>query len=174
MVFPAGAGRWLAGRNSFAERLNMVDCILPTHLMESDAGGNGIHRSRIVRPLRRGARTSDAISTRVAKSYASASSARSSNTSAAHLLIKAVRSLPEQVPISLDIYGKMTEFPDFAAKLQEIAAGDPRISFKGTFPNDQIGDVFNTLDCLVVLSLWVRKHAPGDLLLHGLPAVPWS
>jgi glycosyltransferase involved in cell wall biosynthesis len=38
-----------------------------------------------------------------------------------------------------------------------MAAGDPRISFKGTFPNDQIGNIFNTLDCLVVPSLWYEN-----------------
>ncbi len=153
--------RALAGRPEFIrQRLNMVDRILaPTHLMENMLARNGIHRSRIsyvpygveLAHIRRNINKGREDRLRVGFIGTIV------EHKGAHLLIKAVRSLPEQVPISLDIYGKMTEFPDYGATLQEMAAGDPRISFKGTFPNDQIGNVFNTLDCLVVPSLWYEN-----------------
>jgi glycosyltransferase involved in cell wall biosynthesis len=153
--------RALAGRPEFIrQRLNMVDRILaPTHLMESMLTRNGIHRSRIayvpygveLAHIRRDTEKGRGEKLRVGFI----------GTIVEHkgpaLLIEAVRSLPADVPIALDIYGNTSEFPDFGAKLREMAGNDSRIAFKGTFPNDQIGNVFNTLDCLVVPSLWYEN-----------------
>lgn len=74
-----------------------------------------------------------------------------------HLLIEAIQNLLPNLAIELKIYGKLEEFPEYVAKLYEIAKGDPRIKFCGTFPNQEIGKVFAELDVLVVPSIWYEN-----------------
>ncbi|MGN6368154.1 MAG: glycosyltransferase [Phycisphaerae bacterium] len=153
--------RALAARPEFIrQRLNMLDRILaPTHLMENMLARNGIHKSRIsyvpygvdLAHIRRNTNKGTEPNLRVGFIGTIV------EHKGAHLLINAVTSLPKEIPISLDIYGNMAEFPDFAKHLRKMAANDPRISFKGTFPNHEIGNIFNTLDCLVVPSLWYEN-----------------
>lgn len=75
----------------------------------------------------------------------------------AHILFQAVRLLPADFPVEVKVYGSTNEFPDYAAKLRRIAAGDPRITFRGTFPNSDIGRIFSSLDVLVVPSIWYEN-----------------
>lgn len=75
----------------------------------------------------------------------------------AHVLLEAVRLLPEDLPVEIFIYGKLEEVPEYTARLKEIAGGDERIHFCGTFPNHKIGFVFSQLDCLVVPSIWYEN-----------------
>lgn len=75
----------------------------------------------------------------------------------AHLLIEAARRLPKDVAVELRIYGSSQEYPDYAAKLRRLADGDPRIEFRGTFPNSRIGEIFSGLDVLVVPSIWYEN-----------------
>lgn len=75
----------------------------------------------------------------------------------AHILIEAVRLLPADLPIEVRVYGNPNEFPEYAARLRQIAADDRRIAFCGTFPNSDIGDVFSSLDVLVVPSIWYEN-----------------
>jgi len=74
-----------------------------------------------------------------------------------HILLKALRSLPQNEAVELKIYGKADDFPKYVAELQRIAGDDSRIAFCGTFPNAQIGDVFSGLDVLVVPSIWYEN-----------------
>ena len=74
-----------------------------------------------------------------------------------HLLIEAIQDLLPNLAIELKIYGKLEEFPEYVAKLYEIAKGDLRIKFCGTFPNQEIGKVFAELDVLVVPSIWYEN-----------------
>jgi glycosyltransferase involved in cell wall biosynthesis len=75
----------------------------------------------------------------------------------AHILLDAVRSLPTEIPVALKIYGNESEFPEYAARLRRISANEPRIEFFGTFPNDRIGEIFSSLDVLVVPSIWYEN-----------------
>ena len=73
-----------------------------------------------------------------------------------HVLLQAARLLPE-LDIRVPIYGRETDFPDYARRLRELARGDRRVEFRGTFPHDQIGAILAQMDVLVVPSLWVEN-----------------
>ncbi|HVS73593.1 MAG TPA: glycosyltransferase family 4 protein [Phycisphaerae bacterium] len=142
------------------QRLNMVDRILaPTHLMESLLIKNGVHRSRIMHQpygidlqyMRRDTQKGEAAALRVGFI------GTLFEHKGAHLLIKAVRSLPAEFPVDLQIYGKLSEFPEYVAHLKELAENDPRVRFLGTFPNTQIGEIFAGLDALAVPSIWYEN-----------------
>lgn len=75
----------------------------------------------------------------------------------AHVLIKAIRSLPDCKDIEVKIYGRIEDFPVYVSELRALASGDGRISFCGTFPNAEIGEVFSGLDVLVVPSIWYEN-----------------
>jgi glycosyltransferase involved in cell wall biosynthesis len=74
-----------------------------------------------------------------------------------HVLIEAVTSLDRSVQVELKIYGSENEFPDYVARLKQLAGSDERISFCGTFPNYEIGQVFSSIDALVVPSMWYEN-----------------
>jgi|WetSurMetagenome_2_1015567.scaffolds.fasta_scaffold01906_5 glycosyltransferase involved in cell wall biosynthesis len=76
----------------------------------------------------------------------------------AHVLLEAVRSLPEEMPLKVKIYGELEQFPKYARTLQSTAGNDHRIEFCGTFDNSEIGVIFSTLDVLVIPSLWYENH----------------
>lgn len=75
----------------------------------------------------------------------------------AHILLEAVRILPQDLPIEINVYGKLNEFPKYVDQIKEIAADDKRIRFCGTFPNQDIGIIFSQLDALVVPSIWYEN-----------------
>jgi len=75
----------------------------------------------------------------------------------AHILLKAVRSISEGVPIELKIYGNPDEHPEYVRELHLIAGDDKRIAFCGTFPNNQIREIFAGLDVLAVPSIWYEN-----------------
>lgn len=75
----------------------------------------------------------------------------------AHVLLEAVRSLSADLPIEVKIYGNTGDFPEYAARLHELAANDPRIALCGTFPYNRISSVFSSLDVLVVPSIWYEN-----------------
>jgi len=70
------------------------------------------------------------------------------------LLIRAVRSLPRDVRVSVTVLGDLKKDEVFGARLQALAGDDPRIRFAGTFEADQLGRVFQDIDALVVPSIW--------------------
>lgn len=70
------------------------------------------------------------------------------------ILVKAVTSLKPDVPVQLKIYGDLAKTPDYGQRLRELAAGDPRIAFLGTFDNSRMGEILSEIDVLVVPSTW--------------------
>jgi glycosyltransferase involved in cell wall biosynthesis len=76
----------------------------------------------------------------------------------AHVAIGAIRRLTAETNVRLDLYGKQ-ESPVYRRQLEALAAGDARIRFLGTFPNEQMGDVLAGIDVLVVPSVW-RENTP--------------
>ena len=73
------------------------------------------------------------------------------------VLVRAVRSLDPDLPLELKIFGRLEDFPDYSSELRRLAADDPRICFCGTFPNASIGEIFDSLDVLVVPSIWYEN-----------------
>ncbi len=74
-----------------------------------------------------------------------------------HLLIEAARALPFE-NWTLAIHGPTTVDARYMLRLESLAAGDPRIQFKGPFAGDQQSRVFSELDVLVVPSLWYENR----------------
>jgi glycosyltransferase involved in cell wall biosynthesis len=76
------------------------------------------------------------------------------------LLIDAYNGLPEsdRDRISLTLYGDTTQFPDYADRLKQLAgSNNKRITFAGTFPNDQLGPILTDIDILAVPSRWYEN-----------------
>ncbi len=70
------------------------------------------------------------------------------------LLIKAFQQVQSSRPLQLTIYGDLSKWPDYGRSLKEMAAGDERIRFAGTFSNHKMGEVLSEIDVLVVPSTW--------------------
>ncbi len=70
------------------------------------------------------------------------------------LLIKAFQQMKSSRPLQLIIYGDLSKWPDYGQSLQELATGDERIRFAGTFKNNKMGEVLSEIDVLVVPSTW--------------------
>lgn len=70
-----------------------------------------------------------------------------------HVLLQALQSFSTN-DISLKIYGKPTDSPGYVARLHKLARDNAAIEFCGTFPNNEIFNVFGQLDVLVVPSVW--------------------
>jgi glycosyltransferase involved in cell wall biosynthesis len=82
----------------------------------------------------------------------------------AHVLIEAIRRLPDNLPVEVSLYGDMTQFPGYAKRLVKLAGDDPRIRFKGTFRPERISQVFSSMDLLTVPSLW---HENTPLVIYS-------
>jgi glycosyltransferase involved in cell wall biosynthesis len=70
------------------------------------------------------------------------------------ILVKAFASLKPDIPVQLKIYGDPAKAPDYGQRLKELAAGDSRIAFLGTFDNSLMGEVLSGIDVLAVPSTW--------------------
>ena len=77
------------------------------------------------------------------------------------LLIKAFQRLEHFDRCELKVYGSKEQFPEYFKTIEDIVDSDPRtrsrISFLGTFPNDQLGGVLQEIDLLVVPSRWYEN-----------------
>lgn len=73
-----------------------------------------------------------------------------------HILLDAFNALAPGQAI-LNIYGSMTDFPDYAARLNRLAGDRDDIVFQGVFPNSRISQILYDLDVLVVPSLWYEN-----------------
>ncbi len=82
----------------------------------------------------------------------------------ADVLLKAIRLTPEDLPVSVKLYGSLEQFPSYSHMLQTIVGNDQRIEFRGTFPNERIGKILKQIDILVVPSLW---HENSPLIIHS-------
>jgi len=74
-----------------------------------------------------------------------------------HILVEAFRAL-DQTRARLEIYGNLSDSPEYVAKLRELAQGSA-IKFCGTFPNASIGQVLSGIDAMIVPSLW-QENTP--------------
>lgn len=79
-----------------------------------------------------------------------------------HVLLTAMSRLPPG-KVRLDVYGAMGNFPAYDRVVQGLAEGQESVSFRGTFPNEKLPDVFAGFDVLVIPSLWY-ENSPLVLL----------
>lgn len=75
----------------------------------------------------------------------------------AHVLLEAVKLLPIDFPISVKVYGKLDDYPEYVARLRGMNDNDRRVEFCGHFDKNEIGRVFSMLDVLVVPSIWYEN-----------------
>jgi len=75
-----------------------------------------------------------------------------------HVLIKALKRLPQNTSIELRIYGRVNDNEDrsYLAYLKRLAAKDKRILFCGELKESLRKKVFSGLDVLAVPSLWLE------------------
>jgi len=153
--------RALARRPAFMrERINKIDRVLaPTRLMERILVSNGLKPEKV----QLAAYGIDL--TGVEEVNASPGTGRLRvafigtlyEHKGPHLLLQALQLLPATLPIELKIYGNPKEFPAYSERLKQLAGGDDRVQFGGTFPNHMIGEIFANVDVLVVPSLWYEN-----------------
>jgi glycosyltransferase involved in cell wall biosynthesis len=78
------------------------------------------------------------------------------HTKGLHVLLKAMRHLPSD-KVRLEVYGSFGHFPAYDTVVQHLAKGLDNVAFQGTFPNEQLPQVFGGLDVLVMPSLWYEN-----------------
>jgi glycosyltransferase involved in cell wall biosynthesis len=78
------------------------------------------------------------------------------HTKGLHVLLKAMRHLPSE-KVRLEVHGSPGHFPEYDTIVQNLAAGLDNVSFHGTFPNEQLPQVFAGLDVFVIPSLWYEN-----------------
>jgi glycosyltransferase involved in cell wall biosynthesis len=88
-----------------------------------------------------------------------------------HVLLEAARLLSPGC-FELEIWGNLTTFPDYAARLKALARGLP-VQFRGPFDQSDAAGVYGRFDLLAVPSLWPEN---SPLVIHeafmaGVPVV---
>jgi len=71
--------------------------------------------------------------------------------------VEALQLLPPGLPVELSIHGAPggnAAYQAYYARIQELAARDPRIRLCPAFPNDEVRRVLASTDALVVPSVW--------------------
>lgn len=90
-----------------------------------------------------------------------------------HVLVEAARQIDDP-RLSVDIYGDVNHFPDYAARLRRLAEGDPRIRLAGSYAGQtEVAKVLQELDVIVVPSIWY-ENCPNVILeafAHRTPVV---
>ena len=141
------------------EQLNRIDRVLvPTRLMEDILTSNGLKPENIVfAPYGINLTYFQPRPRRCQVALRVGFIGTLSEHKGVHLLVEAVKSLQPALPLELKIWGKQEEDPGYFAHLSELASEDRRIQFCGTFPNSAIGEIFSSLDVLVVPSIWYEN-----------------
>lgn len=88
------------------------------------------------------------------------------------VLVRAFGVLPE-MDATLSIHGDTERYVDYVNTLREMAGDDERVDFQGPFSREEVGEIFASLDVLVVPSRWY-ENAPGvifEAFAAGVPVV---
>ena len=89
-----------------------------------------------------------------------------------HVLFEAVKNSPN-LSLQVRAYGNESHFPDYAAHLRKIAAGDARLELAGVYERHQVSRVYREMDVLVVPSVWY-ENSPNVILeafAHRVPVI---
>lgn len=87
-----------------------------------------------------------------------------------HVLIPALRAVKGD-KWKLHVHGNLDTHPEYSEEVMELAANDPRIVFHGGFKPKDLGKTLQTIDLLVVPSIWY-ENTPFSVLeaqMMGLP-----
>lgn len=80
-----------------------------------------------------------------------------------HVILEAAQQLPN-AKLTVSVFGDLEPYPRYAARLQALAAHDPRVTLAGPYHgHDQLARVFSDLDVIVVPSLWY-ENSPNAIL----------
>jgi glycosyltransferase involved in cell wall biosynthesis len=79
-----------------------------------------------------------------------------------HILLEAIRQLPAD-KVQLDAYGSPGHFPGYDREISRLAEGCDNVTFRGTFPNERLHEIFADIDVLAIPSLWY-ENSPLVLL----------
>ena len=82
------------------------------------------------------------------------------------LAIEAVRANTDP-RLSLAVYGPLTTHAAYATRLQQVAAGDPRITFRGAYERGDLSEILSGIDALIVPSTWYEVAAIIIQEAHG-------
>jgi glycosyltransferase involved in cell wall biosynthesis len=89
-----------------------------------------------------------------------------------HLLFEAARQLPAS-RLRVRAYGDTAPFPQYTARLRNMAAADARLELCGAFQKHEVTAVMQTLDAIVVPSVWY-ENSPNVILeafAHRTPVI---
>lgn len=91
----------------------------------------------------------------------------------ADVLLRAVRALPD-ARLSVVLYGDVSAFPRYTARLHALARGDPRIEFRGRYQEwGGLARVLSEIDA-VVAPFMAYENSPNVILeafAHGVPVL---
>jgi glycosyltransferase involved in cell wall biosynthesis len=73
-----------------------------------------------------------------------------------HVLVQALRLLPDR-PIRLHLYGSSFHEDDYQRELREIAGGDERIVFEGSYDHAELSSILAKLSAVVIPSIWYEN-----------------
>lgn len=163
-------------KDFIVKRLNRLSKIVaPTQLMMDMLIAHGVHEASIIK-------SAYGIDTSFYDAYPRTDTGGGvltigfigtfSNHKGCHVLLEAINSLKDE-NIRVKIYGRSFGDPEYYARLRELASGDDRVEFCGTFPNEEIGRILSEIDLLVVPSLWY-ENTPlviYSALASGCPVV---
>jgi len=147
-------------RPFIVERLNWLRRIIsPTKLMTGVLIANGVDPSRITQSaygIDMQAYNASIVEPLDARPLTIGFIGTLAQHKGCHVLIEAVRKL-DATKARLKIFGNLTDFPDYVARLRTLVAGADNIEFCGTFPNAKVANVIAKFDLLVVPSLWYEN-----------------
>jgi glycosyltransferase involved in cell wall biosynthesis len=88
------------------------------------------------------------------------------------VLIRAFRSVKAE-NVRLDIYGREDITPVYVQRVRELAKGDSRITFHGSFSPDQRGEIYRQIDVFVMPSIWHETFSfvAREALQAGIPVI---
>jgi len=96
-------------------------------------------------------------------------------TKGVHVLINAVKRLPQTMPVELKLYGRTNDEEEirYFRYIKKISKDDKRIIFSGEVNDNNKEDIFNGLDILAIPSLWLES---GPLVMleafsFGIPVI---
>jgi glycosyltransferase involved in cell wall biosynthesis len=156
-------------RDFLVQRINYIDqVVIPTQIMLSLLARNGLEKQRItfmpfglnfdfMQGSKRASR-SHILRLGFIGSIA--------EHKGVHVLVEAMKKLARR-PVELKIYGEMDVSREYTQNLIKMSSGYPMIKFCGTFPNDKIGEIFSSMDALIVPSLW---HENSPLVIYSAQA----
>ena len=92
-----------------------------------------------------------------------------------HVLVEAVRQLPEDIAVETHLYGMAQSAKDqqYLAEMKQEAQGDPRVQFCGPMTEENRVEAFAGFDLLAVPSIWFETgpYTVLEAFAAGIPVL---